>query len=94
MPYHFVCSGDPEGGTCKNAARNHELHSVSGRTLPSSHHFYNFLEANLKAPDKDLILKAGRGIYRRSPRLSLTLTLTPLFTAGSFITSHHPARAP
>ena len=33
-PIPFL-SGDPEGGSCKNAARNHELHSASGRKLYS-----------------------------------------------------------
>jgi hypothetical protein len=58
---------DPEGGTIKNAALFYENRGLPAGIpkLLSSADFYAFCEENLKQPDKSLIEKKGKGIYRR-----------------------------
>jgi hypothetical protein len=55
-----------ESARCKNAALFFENHTLPpGPKLNSSEEFYAFCEENLKQPDKSLIEKKGKGIYRR-----------------------------
>ena len=65
---HGKCYCDPEGGTLKNAAAQHELHvSEQAKQLKDSELLYKWAcnESGLATPKIDLSRKKGRGIYRR-----------------------------
>ena len=65
---HGKCYCDPEGGTLKNAARQHELHvSNQAEQLKDSEALFTWAsgKSGLATPKKPLKEKKGRGIYRR-----------------------------
>jgi hypothetical protein len=69
----FFCSchgkdiSDPEYGTCKIAARNHEMkHKESKPTrIRTAEELKNFCEGKLTYPQRTVKQKNGKGIFKR-----------------------------